>query len=117
MANYSTRLLRQPPLSVGLTTGRLSTSPLVLVSARKLHSDSTHRHHSMSSITINNVKLHDGLLIGGKWVAGRGDKFETVDPATEEVITEVRLTTTFHFPLQSPTYMTPSCQAHFACQS
>ena len=33
--------------------------------------------------------IPSGLLIGGRWVKGRGEVLESVNPDTEEVIAEV----------------------------
>ena len=46
----------------------------------------------MSRVSITNVSasIPSGLLIGGKWVKGNGEKLESVNPDTEEVIATVR---------------------------
>jgi len=46
-----------------------------------------------SRISIKGISptIPSGLLIGGKWVKGRGEVLESVNPDTEEVIAEVRL--------------------------
>lgn len=46
----------------------------------------------MSRVSITNVSasIPSGLLIGGKWVKGTGEKLESVNPDTEEVIATVR---------------------------
>ena len=44
-----------------------------------------------SRINIKGISptIPSGLLIGGKWVQGRGEVLESVNPDTEEVIAEV----------------------------
>jgi len=46
----------------------------------------------MSRVGITNVSatIPSGLLIGGKWVKGNGEKLDSVNPDTEEVIATVR---------------------------
>lgn len=52
----------------------------------------------MSRVSITNVSAStpSGLLIGGKWVKGNGEKLESVNPDTEEVIATVRQQVTRH---------------------
>lgn len=50
-------------------------------------------HTTMSRVSITNVSasIPSGLLIGGQWVKGNGEKLDSVNPDTEEVIATVRL--------------------------
>lgn len=40
-------------------------------------------------ITVAGVQINTGLFINNEWVAGHGEKLDSVDPATEEVIATV----------------------------
>ncbi|GAA6006823.1 hypothetical protein JCM10207_009107 [Rhodosporidiobolus poonsookiae] len=40
---------------------------------------------TVTTLTVNGVKVPAGLYIDGSWVSGRGEQLETVSPATEEV--------------------------------
>jgi hypothetical protein len=40
---------------------------------------------TMSSFSLNQSTIPTGLYIGGKWVAGRGERLDTLNPATEKV--------------------------------
>lgn len=44
----------------------------------------------MSTITVAGVTIPTGLFINNEWVEGHGEKLESVDPSTEEVIATVR---------------------------
>lgn len=39
-----------------------------------------------STITVSGIKVPTGLYINGKWVQGKGEALETINPATEETL-------------------------------
>ena len=43
----------------------------------------------MSTQSVQGVQIPSGLLVNGRWVPGRGPRLDTINPATEEVITTV----------------------------
>jgi aldehyde dehydrogenase (NAD+) len=38
------------------------------------------------SINVGGVTVKTGLFVDGEWVKGNGEKLETINPATEELL-------------------------------
>jgi hypothetical protein len=47
--------------------------------------------NTKETVSVNGIAVPTGLFINNAWVQGSGKPLPTVNPSTEEVITEVRV--------------------------